>query len=161
MKENSIGFLCFAPRQGEKLMKKLFLFYFVYLLCYSLYHDAVVTLFFLLTFFFRIKENFVLDTHSSVQVKFVVDGIKAAFHNDITYKQSHKLVFSVFPGTTSRVANPVRLEVRGSYYSYRGIASQSKQAQLVEVRTKTSRQNIFRRIMSSWKPNIWAEIIQS
>ena len=55
-----------------------------------------------------------------------MEDIKAEFKINITYKQSHKLIFAVFPGTSSRVENPVKIEADGDFYSYKGIAPKSK-----------------------------------
>lgn len=68
-----------------------------------------------------------LDADSSIQVKHIVEMIKAKFKINITYKQSHKLIYAAFPGATNRVEHPVKLEAQGGYYSYKGIASIPKQ----------------------------------
>ena len=57
-----------------------------------------------------------------------MESIKAEFKINITYKQSHKLIFAVFPGTTSRVEHPVKIEAQGGFYSYKGIAPRPKAA---------------------------------
>ena len=68
-----------------------------------------------------------LDKNSSIQVKHIVECIKSEFKINITYKQSHKLIFAVFPGTASRVEHPVKIEAHGGYYSYKGVAPMPKQ----------------------------------
>ncbi|XP_028405886.1 uncharacterized protein LOC114528448 [Dendronephthya gigantea] len=73
-----------------------------------------------------VKEHYILDKNSSVQVKHIVECIKTEFKINITYKQSHKLIFAVFPGTTSRVEHPVKIEAHGGYYSYKGVAPMPK-----------------------------------
>ena len=73
------------------------------------------------------KEHYILDADSSIQVKHIVENIKEEFKINITYKQSHKLIFAVFPGQTSRVEHPVKIEAQGGFYSYQGIAPKPKQ----------------------------------
>lgn len=74
-----------------------------------------------------VKEHYILDANSSIQVKHIVENIKEEFKINITYKQSHKLIFAVFPGQTSRVEHPVKIEAQGGFYSYQGIAPKPKQ----------------------------------
>ncbi|XP_046864391.1 uncharacterized protein LOC124458410 isoform X2 [Xenia sp. Carnegie-2017] len=68
-----------------------------------------------------IKDHFIMERNSSVQVKHVVERIRTEFKINITYKQSHKLIFSVFPGVSSYVQHPVKIETHGDCYLYEGI----------------------------------------
>ncbi len=87
----------------------------------------------------RVKEHYILDTNSSILVKQIADSIKAEFKINITYKQSHKLIFAVFPGTTSRVEHPVKIEAQGGFYSYKGIAQRPKRGRVQEVDFMTAK----------------------
>ena len=75
------------------------------------------------------KEHYILENTSSIPVKRIVEDIKAEFKINITYKQSHKLIFAVFPGTASRADHPVKIEADGDCYSYRGITPKPKPGQ--------------------------------
>ena len=82
--------------------------------------------------------------NSSVQVKNIVENIKTEFKINITYKQSHKLIFAVFPGTTSRVDHPVKIEAQGGFYSYKGIAA-IKQPEALQKEV-----NVIGRVQARW-----------